>query len=120
MKIYGEGIYQNERADLVGLTYISYAIERVDKTALWLRDTDSACQHLLAEIDILLLLANKFPHDVNVKLKKTKVKEWETLFFDWFEKNNAQIPKKYRESIKEQGVILFSELSKFGHSLDWL
>lgn len=120
MKIYGEGIYQNDRADLVGLAYINIAIERVEKGIEWLTTSESPCQHILAEIDILLMLGEKFPHDINIKLKKSKIQAWQKVFDDWLQRNQTKIPKRYQNSLKNDAEQLFQKLSKFGHSLEWL
>jgi hypothetical protein len=120
MKIYGEGVYQNERADLVGLGYIVYAIERVEDSIKWLGTSEDTLQFVLAELDMLITLGEKFPKDINVKLKKSRIKFWQECFYAWYEKNCMKIPKQYREATKKNADEIFSKLGKYGHSLDWL
>ena len=120
MKIYGNSVYENERADLVGLAYIEYSLNRVQQSVEWLKKSDDTCQYLLAEIDMLITLGDKFPKDINLKLKKSDVIVWKDVFYIWYDKNLKKIPSEYRISIKDNAENLFHKLEKFGHSLDWL
>ena len=72
MKIYGTGIYENDRADLVGLGYFHFSISKIEDTIEWMKETDESAQPLLAYLDMLLMIAEKFPDDANLKIKKTK------------------------------------------------
>ena len=44
MKIYGTGIYENERADLVFIAYIDFSIKKIQEHIDWLKDTNEICQ----------------------------------------------------------------------------
>lgn len=39
MKLYGSGIYDNERADLIGIGYAEFAIQTVQEDIAWLKST---------------------------------------------------------------------------------
>ena len=44
MKIYGTGIYENDRADLVGLGYFHFSISKIEDTIEWMKETDEPAQ----------------------------------------------------------------------------
>lgn len=120
MKIYGTGIYENDRADLVGLGYFHFSISKIEDTIEWMKETDEPAQPLLGYLDMLLMIAEKFPDDANLKIKKQRVTEWEMIFDEWFIRAEKKIQKKYRNSIKNDAKRLFEEVRKYGHSISWL
>ena len=119
MKIYGSGFFDNERADLTGKVYIRLCLEEVEKAVNFL-DSDDPCQYLLAELDILLTLAKKFPDDVFTKVKKENLKKWEDKYFNWFNRNFEKIPEKYREEIQINAKKLFLELDEYANDFSWM
>jgi len=40
MKVYGTGIYENDRADLVGLAYLHFSISQIEDVIEWMKGTD--------------------------------------------------------------------------------
>lgn len=119
MRIYGAGVFDNERADLTGKVYIRLCFEEIEKALVFLK-TDDSCQYLLSELDILLMLAQKFPDDVFTKLKKPQLKMWEESYFAWFDRNNKKIPAKYRDDIKKSAEKLFLDLDEYANDFAWL
>ena len=85
-----------------------------------MKETDEPAQPLLAYLDMLLMIAEKFPNDANLKIKKQRVTEWEMIFDEWFIRAEKKIQKKYRDSIKNDAKRLFEEVRKYGHSISWL
>ena len=59
MKVYGTGIYENDRADLVGLAYLHFSISQIEDVIEWMKDTDEPAQQLLGYLDMLLMIAKK-------------------------------------------------------------
>ena len=98
MKVYGTGIYENDRADLVGLAYLHFSISQIEDVIEWMKGTDEPAQHLLGYLDMLLMIAKKFPDDANLKIKKQRVSEWQIIFNEWF----VRAEKSYRKSIAIQ------------------
>ena len=78
-------------------------------------NANTPTQALLAHIEILLMLAKRFPIDANLSIKKDKVEEWKNTFNDWFERAGNKIPAKYRDGIKANGDELFKQLEQYGH-----
>ena len=37
MKVYGTGIYENDRADLVGLAYLHFSISQIEDVIEWMK-----------------------------------------------------------------------------------
>ena len=99
MKIFSTAPDGNEMADMANARYFNLAIK----------------QALLAHIEILIMLAKRFPIDANLSIKKEKVQEWKKVFNDWFERCGNKIPVKFREGIKANGDELFKELEQYGH-----
>jgi hypothetical protein len=116
MKLYGSGIYDNERADLTGIGYAEFAIQTVQEDIAWLKSTKEICQPVLASIDMLLLIAKKFPDDVYSRLSEKQIKEWNMVFDEWFNRVNKKIPEKYRQKIFDDAVLLFKKLEKYGNN----
>ena len=69
MKVYGTGIYENDRADLAGLAYLYFSISQIEDVIEWMKGTDEPAQQLLGYLDTLLMIAKKFPDDTNLKIK---------------------------------------------------
>lgn len=120
MKVYGTGIYENDRADLVGLAYLHFSISQIEDVIEWMRGTDEPAQQLLGYLDMLLMIAKKFPDDAKLKIKKQRVSEWQIIFNEWFVRTEKKLQKKYRDSIKNDSEKLFEEIKKYGHSISWL
>ena len=120
MKAYGTGIYENDRADLVGLAYLHFSISQIEDVIEWMKGTDEPAQQLFWYLDMLLMIAKKFPGDANLKIKKQRVSEWQIIFNEWFVRAEKKLQKKYRDSIKNDSEKLFEEIKKYGHSISWL
>lgn len=72
MKVYGTGIYENDRADLVGLAYLHFSISQIEDVIEWMRGTDEPAQQLLGYLDMLLMIAKKISRRCQLENKKTK------------------------------------------------
>jgi len=116
MRLYGSGIYDNERADLVGIGYAEFAIQVIQEDTAWLKSTNEICQPLLANIDMLLMIAKKFPDDVYSRLPEKQIAAWKETFEDWFTRVNKKIPEKYRQKIYDDAATLFKRLEKYGNN----
>lgn len=117
MKIYGTKPDENEAAEMASAIYINLALEQINKSNEWLKSTDKPYQVMLINIDILLMLAKKYPVNANLLIKKYLVKEWHETFNEWFIRCSKKIPLEYRKGIKENADELFVELEKYGHNL---
>ena len=67
-------------ADLENARYINLALKQIEQNVEWLRTTNKPVQAVLTHIDILVMLANKFPVNANLLIRKHKVQEWKTVF----------------------------------------
>ena len=115
MKIFSTAPEGNELAEAVGVDYIKFSISMMDGFVDWMKTTKDPSQPILAIIDMLVILAKKYPVDANLLIKKEKVQEWENVFNDWFERCGSRIPTKFRNGIKANGDELFKELEQYGH-----
>ncbi|WP_285398334.1 hypothetical protein [Lysinibacillus sp. fls2-241-R2A-57] len=70
-------------------------IEEINKNYEWLKNSDKPYQAMLAHIDILVMLAKRFPGNANVLIKQYQTKEWRKTFNDWFNRYE----KKYHLNI---------------------
>lgn len=96
MKIYGDGIYDNERADLVFIAYIEFSLKKIQEHIEWLENTNEICQAVLGYIDMLLFVSEKSPSDLTGRLKESEVAQWKNVFYDWFNR----VEKKYQTNTK--------------------
>ena len=117
MKIYGVKSWQNEAADLKPAIYINLAIEQINLSNEWLKNTEESYQTMLVNIDILLMFARRFSQDANLLIKKHEVLEWKDNFNEWFNRCGHKISLSYREGIKKNAKELFDELEIYGHGL---
>lgn len=115
MKIYSTEPEGNDIAQYVGVDYLKFSISLIESVSDWMKKTDKIAQPLLANIDLLLMIAKKYPTDANLLIKKEKIKEWKVIFNEWFERCGGKIPIKYRDGIKANGDELFKELEQYGH-----
>lgn len=76
MKIFSTAPDGNEMADMANARYFNLAIKQIEENAEWLKTANKPTQALLAHIEILIMLAKRFPIDANLSIKKDKVKEW--------------------------------------------
>ena len=114
-KIFSTAPDGNEMADMANARYFNLAIKQIEENAEWLKTANKPTQALLAHIEILIMLAKRFPIDANLSIKKDKVQEWKKTFNDWFERVGNNIPTKFRDGIKANGDELFKELEQYGH-----
>jgi hypothetical protein len=120
MKIYGDGIYDNERADLVFIAYIEFSLKKIQEHIEWLENTNEICQAVLGYIDMLLFVSEKSPSDLTGRLKESEVAQWKNVFDDWFNRVEKKIPNEYKNSIRVNADILFDKLKENANSLEWL
>ena len=115
MKIFSIAPEGNEMAELENARYFNLALKQIEENVVWLKTANKPVQALLTHIDILVMLAKRFPVDANLSIKKDKVQEWKLVFNDWFERCGKKIPAQYRDGIKANGDELFKELEQYGH-----
>lgn len=115
MKIFSTAPEGNDIAQYVGVDYLKFSISLIEDVNDWMKRNDKIAQPLLANIDLLLMIAKKYPIDANILIKKDKVQEWKKIFNDWFERVGSKIPAKYRDGIKANGDELFKELEQYGY-----
>lgn len=115
MKIFSTAPEGNEMAELENARYFNLALKHITENAEWLKTANKSTQALLTHVDILVMLAKRFPIDANLLIKKEKVQEWKQIFNDWFDRCGNKIPPKFREGIKINGDDLFKELEKYGY-----
>ena len=113
LKVYSAAPNGNEAADMTDALYMNLAVSSLNEEAERLKTADTAVQTMLAHIDILLYLAEKFPEGAELSIEKSDVKVWKTAFYEWYERCNAKIPSKFREGIKDSADELFSGLETF-------
>lgn len=110
LKIFSAAPNGNQAAELAHAHYINLAIEKIKKESERMKTTDMPVQIMLAHIDILLYLSDKFTEDANLLIQKNDVKDWRETFDEWFERASAKIPAKFRDGIKQSSVDLFNKL----------
>lgn len=115
MRIFNTNPEGNEMAELENARYIGLAIKQIQENAEWLKSSNKPVQALLTHIDILVILAKRFPVNANLLIKKPIVKEWNEIFNQWYARSGSKIPAKFRDGIKTNGEELFNELDKYGH-----
>ena len=115
MKIYNIAPEGNDIAQYVGVDYLKFSISLIESVSDWMKKNDKIAQPLLANIDLLVMIAKKYPTDANLLIKKERVQEWKAVFNGWFERCGSKIPAKYRDGIKANGDELFKELEQYGH-----
>lgn len=115
MKIYNTLPDGNDMADMASARYFNLSLKQIEENAEWLKNTNQPTQALLAHIEILTLLAKRFPVDANLCIRKDKIVEWKNIFDSWFARCSKKIPVNFREGIKNNGDELFKELEKYGH-----
>ncbi len=120
MKIYGEGVFDNERADTVGISYIEFSKGQIEENIAWLADTNDTCQCVLGFLHILLDIGELFPNDLTSRVKQSEVDRWKDVFDAWYERVKKKIPTTYRETIRSDADRLFTDLRAKATSLEWL
>lgn len=120
MRIYGIKPEENEMADRMPAGYVKLAQEYITKSNEWMKDSDKPYQSMLVNIEILLMLADRYPSTVNGLIKKAQIKEWQETFNEWFERCGKKIPTKHREGIRKSADDLFEKLGKYGNNIKWL
>lgn len=118
-KIYGNGIYDNENAELTASDFVKFAIMQINSSVEWLSTTNEIAQDTLANIDLLLAITRQHPICTNLLLEKQKVLEWESIYNDWLHRVYSKIPIKYRATIETDGKKLFNELKQYCNELSF-
>jgi hypothetical protein len=115
MKIFSSKPNGNEVAEYVGTDYLKFSIQMIEESTNWLKDAKIAAQPVLAHIEMLLMIAEKYRVDANLLIRKERVKEWKDIFYAWFDRCGGKIPAKFRDDIKQSADDLFAELDALGH-----
>lgn len=119
MKIYGAGSFDNERADLTGKSYVNLCFNQIEKSLEWLEIGD-ICQTLIADLEVLLVLAKLFTDDVFTRLKKSDLNTWQEKYNFWYQENYEKLPKKHRDDMKKNSDKVFSLLQEYSNDISWL
>ena len=111
-RVYGILPEENTSADIIPEHYFNFAFEHIQKAEEYLKEQDSCngCQFLLVNIDILLMLSERFPNIAARTIYELKRRQLQETFWAWWVRNEKKIPAKYRDGIKESAEKLFSEL----------
>jgi len=115
MKIFSTAPEGNEMAELENARYFNLALKQIEENIEWLKTAKKPVQAVLTHIDMLVIFSKRFPIDANLSIKKDKIKEWKTVFYDWYDRVNSKIPAKFRDGIKQNADELFAELEQYGH-----
>jgi len=110
MKIYNTEPDGNEMANLEPARYFNLAIEQIEQITEWMKTSQDGVQPLLVHIDIFLYFSKKYPEMARRRAAKINVSLVESVFNDWFERNQKKISAKYRDGIKASANQLFLEL----------
>lgn len=112
LKIYSTAPNGNEAADMEDALYMNLAISKLKEESVRMKTADMPVQIMLAHIDILLHLSDKFIEGAHLSIKSKDVKDWKETFYDWFERCKAKIPAKFRDGIKQSADELFDRLEE--------
>lgn len=115
LKIFSTAPNGNQAAELAHAHYMNLAIKKIKEESERMKTTDMPVQIMLAHIDILLYLSDKFTEDAHLLIKKREVAEWRETFENWFERAGAKIPAKFRDGIKQSAVELFDKLQSLAN-----
>ena len=115
MKIYNVKPNGNENAEYVGTDYLKFSLSMIEDDIDWLKKTKDVAQSLLANIELLLLISERYRVDANLLIKKDQVTKWQEVFNKWYERVNKRIPDEFREGIRKSAEELFAELEQYGH-----
>lgn len=115
MKIFSTAPEGNDIAQYVGVDYLKFSISLTKDVIEWMKNSNNISQPLLANIDLLTMIAKKYPADANLLIKRNEVQGWKKVFYDWFERCGNKIPVKFRDGIKANADELFKELEQYGH-----
>jgi len=110
MKIYNSEPDGNEMAGLEPARYFNLAIEQIEKITEWMKTSQDNVQPLLVHLDIFVYLSKKYPEMASRRAAKLNIQQIESVFNDWFERNQKKVTVKYRGGIKESASQLFKEL----------
>jgi hypothetical protein len=111
-KVYGILPEENTSADIIPGRYFNFVFENIQKAeeSLNIQDSDNGCQFLLVNLEILIMLSERFPNVAARKIYVLKRKQLKETFYTWYERNEKKIPAKYRAGIKETADNLFRKL----------
>lgn len=110
MKIYNTEPDGNEMAILEPARYFNLAIEQIEKITEWMVTSEDNVQPLLVHIDMFVYISKKYPEMAVRRVAKINVTRVESVFNEWFERNEKKISAKYRLGIKESAASLLKEL----------
>lgn len=111
-KIFGIKPEENTCADLIPLSYFYQVINNLQNIQNLIdeRKYEDGRQPLLAHLEMLLMIARRYPNIADEGIGKLKRKALKATFDSWWERNECKIPKKYRIGIRQNADDLFSEL----------
>lgn len=99
-------------SDLEDAEYFNLAIRLISEESVRLKTAEMEFQVMLAHIDILLHLADKFLEDARLLVRKEDVAEWKLSFDGWFARCGKMIPKKFRQGVRDSADDLFGRLGE--------
>lgn len=105
----------NELAEAAAVDMIKYALRMLEDVTPWMVDAKGPAQPMLAILDMLVFIGEKYPYDINLLLRKEQIEQWKSLFYQWFDRNEKKISIKHREELRHHAALLFEQLERYGH-----
>jgi hypothetical protein len=67
---------------------------------------------MMGYVACLRVLAQRFPPEADLTLRKATVERWRTRFFEWFDDVEAKLPAQFCGGMREQFQTEFTELAE--------
>lgn len=117
-RIFGPNINENDTAVNTGVDYLKFTRNSIEDICNWMVKKENFGLAILADIQILVFLCEKYSIDANLLIKKSQIARWEELYNLWLTKNEKKLPQEYKDTIKANGVDLFNKLNQYGNPFD--
>ncbi|MHC5310925.1 hypothetical protein ACYSNM_12845 [Myroides sp. LJL116] len=117
-RIFGGKVYENDTAVNAGVDYLKFSRNSIEDICDWMVKKENFGLAILAEIEILIFLCERYDIDANLLIKRSQIAKWEELYTQWLTKYEKKLPMEHREEIKANGINLFNKLKEFGNPFD--
>ena len=117
-RIFGPNINENDTAVNTGVDYLKFTRNSIEDICDGMVKKENFGLAILADIQILVFLCEKYSIDANLLIKKSQIARWEELYNLWLTKNEKKLPQEYKDTIKANGVDLFNKLNQYGNPFD--
>ena len=112
MAIFGPGPADNDNGSSAIAVSLRLIVDRIENGLALLPEKKPTEPGVLGYVACVRLIAQAYPQEADLTIRRAEVDDWKTQYFDWFERTEKKFPAKYRAGMRKAAESEFSLLGE--------